>query len=72
MDDYLAADIDQTGKIGNDEVAINNVVVTKRKMYPTVDKTHILNGVELGFDVCFGNYQQVIDKNAYYLGDGKS
>ena len=46
------------------------MIQPKRKMYPTVDKSHIINGVELGFDVCFGNSQVPIQKNAYYMGDG--
>lgn len=34
-------------------------------------KDKIFNGVELNIDVCFGNYQNVIDRSAYFLGDGK-
>jgi hypothetical protein len=39
-------------------------------MYSNTDKAVILNGVDLNIDVCFGSYQHIIDKNAYYVGDG--
>ena len=50
-----------------EEVVFNNIVVEKRRMFNKSNETY--NGIEARPDIAFGNYQQLIKKNSYFISE---
>jgi len=50
-----------------EEVVFNNIVVEKRRMFNKSNETY--NGIEAKPDIAFGNYQNLIKKNSYFISE---